>query len=87
MFNLMLPSFSDKKFRRANALWVGCAMIVKPNLPGPNNTKFAVMHLACIYAALDNNFVSKPGDANDATCCQANAIKNIRPYASLCTCS
>lgn len=67
-----------------------------PELEEKNAT---LTHMVCLYAALDSDFDSKHGSPNDQSCCQTctghgtltnpcpvKTVKNIPPYANLCTC-
>ena len=94
---------SDGQFRRGNALWMGCAIVVRPHQNITNmRPEFKVKngkatHMVCIFAALQEDFVSKRGPANLDCCqmcinssnakhCHTKMAKNLDPYPYLCSC-
>lgn len=86
----------EKTFRRSNALWIGCAIIIRPpkNSSKPGDKPLLIQaHLVCIYAAL-SKFKSIVGNANNESCCnycpptgkcRIDYTKNKLPYTNLCS--
>ncbi|XP_065211314.1 uncharacterized protein LOC135839275 [Planococcus citri] len=66
----------DNQFRRGNAAFFGCSVIVRPNTgsltteTNGSKVKRTKFHMVCIYAALQEKFTSVTDDQNkDPVCC------------------
>lgn len=83
-------------------MWFGCAIVVRPLQTIKMLPKFKLpdgipTHMVCIYASLEEDFVSKRGLANTSCCptcipsatavpCRINMVKDLQSYPDLCRC-
>lgn len=73
-FIFQIWSSRTKQFRRGNALWLGCAIIIQPNIkpsfmkPEYRLKDGVATYIVCVYGAPHENFLSTPESYKNDCC-------------------